>query len=135
MFLSMANCRPLVSLSLAHEHTYNQPPTHAHTHSHPLARVLPCRPCHRQELQSLSSATRGSAASSSSSAQPVPSSIIPPLPKPAKKKDKEIVRKMPEHALPPYIEANFRTMTFVFTRAPKVSDFPHERCDSATKGC
>lgn len=34
---------------------------------------------------------------------------------------------MPDHVIPPYIEANFRLMTFVLTRAPKVSDFPREK--------
>lgn len=34
---------------------------------------------------------------------------------------------MPDHMLPPYIEANFRLMTFVLTRAPKLADFPRER--------
>ena len=38
-----------------------------------------------------------------------------------------LLRRMPEHMLPPYIEANFRLMTFVLTRAPKMSDFPRER--------
>jgi hypothetical protein len=35
-------------------------------------------------------------------------------------------RKMPDHELPPYAEGNFRTLTFVMTRAPKVADFPRE---------
>ena len=34
---------------------------------------------------------------------------------------------MPDHIVPPFIEANFRTMTFVLTRAPKLADFPRER--------
>ena len=39
---------------------------------------------------------------------------------------------MPDHLLPNYMEANFRTMQFVLTRAPKVSDFPKERCVHAS---
>lgn len=35
-------------------------------------------------------------------------------------------RKMPDHMLPPYAEANFRTLTFVMTRAPRLADFPRE---------
>ena len=35
-------------------------------------------------------------------------------------------RKMPDHELPGYLEANFRTLTFVLTRAPLQSDFPRE---------
>ena len=38
---------------------------------------------------------------------------------------------MPEHMLPPYVEANFRTLMFVLTRAPRVRDFPHEKCAHA----
>jgi len=34
---------------------------------------------------------------------------------------------MPDHVIPGYIEANFRTMKFVMTRAPRLSDFPRER--------
>ena len=33
---------------------------------------------------------------------------------------------MPDHELPAYAEANFRTLTFVMTRAPRVADFPRE---------
>lgn len=35
-------------------------------------------------------------------------------------------RKMPDHELPPYAEANFRTLTFVMARAPRLADFPRE---------
>ena len=34
---------------------------------------------------------------------------------------------MPDHQLPGYVEANFRIMTFIVTRAPKLDDFPRER--------
>ena len=34
---------------------------------------------------------------------------------------------MPKHVVPPYIEANFRLLTFVMTRAPRLEDFPKER--------
>ena len=35
-------------------------------------------------------------------------------------------RKMPEHELPTYAAANFRTLQFILTRAPKGKDFPRE---------
>mmetsp|Transcript_31553 Transcript_31553/g.99210 ORF Transcript_31553/g.99210 Transcript_31553/m.99210 type:complete len:139 (+) Transcript_31553:10-426(+) len=35
-------------------------------------------------------------------------------------------RKSPDHELPPYAEASFRTLTFVMTRAPRLADFPRE---------
>jgi hypothetical protein len=60
----------------------------------------------------------------------LPPGTPPPPPPPPKstRKGKEFVRRMPDHVLPPYVEANFRLMTFIMTRAPKLSDFPHERC-------
>ncbi|KOO33409.1 hypothetical protein Ctob_009947 [Chrysochromulina tobinii] len=76
-----------------------------------------------QELQQLF----GSTASKSRSKAAAP----PPLPAAAaassRRAAKSLLRRMPEHMLPPYIEANFRLMTFVLTRAPKMSDFPRER--------
>lgn len=56
--------------------------------------------------------------------------LLQPPPPPAVKKNpakKQFVRKMRDHVLPPYVEANFRTMQFVMTRAPKLDDFPRER--------
>jgi|TARA_B100000524_G_scaffold245475_2_gene131687 hypothetical protein len=34
---------------------------------------------------------------------------------------------MPDHELPPYCEANFRKLAFIFTRAPRRADFPKEK--------
>ena len=57
----------------------------------------------------------------------------PPPPSAAADASKDVVktkfvRRMPEHMLPDYIEANYRrVMTFVLTRAPKRTDFPMER--------
>ena len=63
------------------------------------------------------------------SGTPLPAMPPPPaLPPKAKASGKAIERKMPQHVLPPYVEANFRLMTFIMTRAPKLEDFPHERC-------
>ena len=63
------------------------------------------------------------------SGTPLPAMPPPPaLPPKAKAGGKAIERKMPQHVLPPYVEANFRLMTFIMTRAPKLEDFPHERC-------
>ena len=77
----------------------------------------------------------GTAAASiqpTAAAWPVKPQLPPPLPSPKKKKPKkEFIRKMPEHMLPPYVEANFRTLMFVLTRAPRVRDFPHEKCAHA----
>jgi len=39
----------------------------------------------------------------------------------------EGVRRMADHMLPAYAEANFRIPAFVFTRTPKIRDFPRER--------
>ena len=71
-----------------------------------------------QELQQLFGSTKPAAAP-----PPVPAAAAKKAGRPAK----ALVRRMPEHMLPPYIEANFRLMTFVLTRAPKLSDFPRER--------
>ena len=37
-------------------------------------------------------------------------------------------RRMVDHQLPPYVEANFRSLHFMMVRFPKVSDFPREKC-------
>jgi len=36
-------------------------------------------------------------------------------------------RKMPEHTLPNYIEANYKVLKFVYTRHARQSDFPNEK--------
>lgn len=51
----------------------------------------------------------------------------PSTPSAAKKTDKEFHRRMPKHVVPPYVEANFKLMSFVMTRAPRLEDFPKER--------
>jgi len=65
------------------------------------------------------------AANTSGHSSPTPPASAPPVAAPRPKKP--LVRRMPDHMLPPYIEANFRLMTFVLTRAPKLADFPRER--------
>ena len=78
-----------------------------------------------QELQGIF----GKAAAPRSAPAPPPP---PPPPSAAADASKDVVKKkfvrrMPEHMLPDYIEANYRVMTFVLTRAPKRTDFPKER--------
>ena len=79
-----------------------------------------------QELRALKLATPATTQPDSLNARPAQPVLPPPPPKKTKKK-KAIVRKMPDHILPPYVEANFRTMMFIMTRPPKVSDFPQEQ--------
>mmetsp|Transcript_76486 Transcript_76486/g.127456 ORF Transcript_76486/g.127456 Transcript_76486/m.127456 type:complete len:113 (-) Transcript_76486:434-772(-) len=53
-------------------------------------------------------------------------SAISALPnRPARRRPKQ--RAMPDHQLPPYCEANFRTLKFVYTRDPKLTDFPNNK--------
>ena len=55
-------------------------------------------------------------------------SIAVPRPRPPKPgKAKPLERRMVEHVLPNYLEVDYRTTSFVMTRAPKLSDFPNER--------
>jgi hypothetical protein len=76
-----------------------------------------------QELRNLSAAEATSEYGGSAAPPPRP----PPPPPQQTRKKKPLVRRMPDHILPPYLEANFRLMSFVLTRAPKLTDFPQER--------
>ena len=81
-----------------------------------------------QELQLLRTADlRGRPGAAGAPPRGVAAVAPPPPPPPAKTSGKEFVRRMPSHVLPPYVEANFRLMTFIMTRAPKMEDFPQER--------
>ena len=67
-------------------------------------------------------------AASKATGKQLPQPPPPPPPAAGKKAErKPFVRRMRDHVLPPYVEANFRTMQFVLTRAPKVADFPREK--------
>ena len=68
-----------------------------------------------------------SAASKAAGKAPLPQPPPPPPTAGKRTTNKPLVRRMRDHVLPPYIEANFRTMQFVLTRAPKVADFPREK--------
>ena len=36
-------------------------------------------------------------------------------------------RRMVDHRLPPYVEASYKSLTFMLVRAPRREDFPRER--------
>lgn len=55
-----------------------------------------------------------------------------PKPKPKAENRTQFERRMADHIVPPYAEVNFRIMTFIMARAPKLSDFPRERCANAS---
>ena len=76
-----------------------------------------------QELQQLFGAASAQPAGQAAATP----SALPKTTAAAKKPAKALVRRMPDHIVPPFIEANFRTMQFVLTRAPKLADFPRER--------
>ena len=78
-----------------------------------------------QELQLLRAP---SAAAEPGAPPPLPPATPPaPPPPPKKRADKELLRRMPTHVPPPYVETNYRIMTFIMTRYPRMSDFPQER--------
>lgn len=57
-----------------------------------------------------------------------PSAAVgPAAPEVPEPKPRTRERKMPDHELPPYCEANFRKLAFIFTRAPRRADFPKEK--------
>ena len=81
-----------------------------------------------QELRLLQASASGGARPSAD--EPLAAALPPPPPplSPAKAaSDKEFVRRMPYHVVPPYVEVNYKLMTFIMTRAPRIEDFPHER--------
>ena len=84
---------------------------------------LPCMLVAWQELSKLAGTKSSSAPKPS-----VPTSPALPALKAADstRSKRPLIRRMPDHIIPPYIEANFRTMTFVLTRPPKLTDFPRE---------